>query len=104
MIKIISVAFVLVLASASAQAMPLAPIQQPDSMITQVVAGCGAGRTRVDGVCVASNHQTPRPQVCTMEWKHLRTLLLTGRAITARDLNHDRRVVALVQHLKGRAK
>jgi hypothetical protein len=54
MIKMISVAFVLVLlASASAQAMPLAPIQQPDSMITQVVAGCGAGRTRVDGVCVA---------------------------------------------------
>ena len=52
MIRIISVAFVLALASSSAQAMPLAPIQQPESMITQVVAGCGAGRTRVNGVCV----------------------------------------------------
>jgi hypothetical protein len=53
MIRIISVAFVLALAASSAQAMPLAPIQQPDSMITQVVAGCGVGRTRVNGVCVA---------------------------------------------------
>ena len=47
MIRIISVAFVLALASSSAQAMPLAPIHQPDSMITQVVAGCGAGRTEL---------------------------------------------------------
>ena len=53
MIRIIGVAFVLAIASSSAQAMPLAPIQQPDSMITQVVAGCGVGRTRVNGVCVA---------------------------------------------------
>ena len=50
MIKIISVAFVLALASSSTQAMPLAAIQQPDSMVTQVVAGCGVGMTPVNGV------------------------------------------------------
>ena len=57
MIRIISVAFVLALASSSAQAMPLTPIQQPESMITQVVAGCGVGRTRVNGVCVSRHHR-----------------------------------------------
>ena len=36
MIRIISVAFVLALASSSTQAMPLAAIQQPDSMVTRV--------------------------------------------------------------------
>jgi len=30
-----------------------APIPQPDGMITKVAAACGAGRTRVNGVCVA---------------------------------------------------
>ncbi len=45
MIRLIAVAF--------AQAMPLAPLHQPDGMITQVAAACGAGRTRVNGVCVA---------------------------------------------------
>jgi len=37
----------------SAQAMTPAPIPQPDSLITEVAAACGAGRTRVNGVCVA---------------------------------------------------
>ena len=36
-----------------AQAMTPAPIPQPDGMITQIAAACGAGRTRVNGVCVA---------------------------------------------------
>ncbi len=63
MIRIISVAFVLVLASSSAQAMPLAPIQQPDSIVTQVVAGCGAGMTRVNGVCV-SRHGKRQARRC----------------------------------------
>ena len=57
MIRIISVAFVLALASSSAQAMPLAPIQQPDSMMTQVLAACGVGMTRVNGVCVSRHHK-----------------------------------------------
>jgi hypothetical protein len=52
MIRLIAVAFGLALAT-SAQAMPLAPLHQPDGMITQVAAACGAGRTRVNGVCVA---------------------------------------------------
>jgi len=57
MIRIISVAFVLALASSSTQAMPLAAIQQPDSMVTQVVAGCGVGMTRVNGVCMSRHHK-----------------------------------------------
>jgi hypothetical protein len=40
--------------SVSAQATPVAPVlAQPDSMITEIAAACGAGRTRVNGVCVA---------------------------------------------------
>jgi hypothetical protein len=52
MIRFIAFAFALALA-ASAQAMPVTPLHQPDGMITQVAYGCGAGRTRVNGVCVA---------------------------------------------------
>jgi hypothetical protein len=52
MIRLIAVAFALALAT-SAQAMPLAPLHQPDGMIMQVREACGAGRTRVGGVCVA---------------------------------------------------
>ena len=51
MIRIIAVAFTLALAS-SAQAVPLAPVQQPDSMITTVREACGAGMHRVNGVCI----------------------------------------------------
>jgi hypothetical protein len=53
MIKLIAVAsFVLVVAT-SAQAMTAAPIHQQDGLIAQVAFGCGPGRTRVGGVCVA---------------------------------------------------
>ena len=46
-------AFTVVAAIASsAQAVPLAPIHQPDSLVTQVREACGAGFTRVNGVCV----------------------------------------------------
>lgn len=50
MIRLIAIAFALALAS-SAQAMPLAPLQA-DEMVITVRDGCGAGRHRVDGVCV----------------------------------------------------
>ena len=70
MIRLIAAAFALVVTT-SAQAMPVAPVHEPGSMITPVVAACGVGMTRVNGVCVA--------------WNHLRALLLRGRAITARD-------------------
>jgi len=54
MIRLIAIgAFALFLA-VSAQATPIAPVlAQPDSMITEIAAACGAGRTRVNGVCVA---------------------------------------------------
>ena len=52
MIKWIAVAFVLALAS-SAQALPPVQLQQSDEMVIQVREGCGAGRVRVKGVCVA---------------------------------------------------
>lgn len=51
MIRLSALAFVLAIAS-SAQAMPLAPIQQPERMVSQVREACGAGFTRVNGVCV----------------------------------------------------
>ena len=41
MIRMIAVAFGLTLAS-SAQAVPVAPIQQPDSIVTTVREACGA--------------------------------------------------------------
>jgi hypothetical protein len=52
MIRLIAVAFALVVAT-SAQAMSPAPLHQPDGIITHVRQACGAGRVRVRGVCVA---------------------------------------------------
>jgi hypothetical protein len=52
MLRLIAVAFALVVAT-SAQAMPVAPLHQADGMITQVREACGAGRVRINGVCVA---------------------------------------------------
>ena len=52
MIRLIAAAFALVVTT-SAQAMPVAPVHEPGSMITPVVAACGVGMTRVNGVCVA---------------------------------------------------
>jgi len=52
MIRLIAVTFALVLAT-SVQAMPVAPLHQPDGMTTQVRMACGAGRVRINGVCVA---------------------------------------------------
>jgi len=37
----------------SAQAMPVAPIYQPEAITTQVAWACGPGRTRVNGVCIS---------------------------------------------------
>jgi len=51
MIRLSALALVLAIAS-SAQAMPLAPIQQPESLVSLVREACGAGFTRVNGVCV----------------------------------------------------
>ena len=52
MIRLIAVAFALVVAT-SAHAISLTPAHQKNDMITQVREGCGVGRVRVNGVCVA---------------------------------------------------
>ena len=51
MTKLIAVAFALSLASL-AQAMPVAPIQQPNEMVITVREACGPGLHRVNGVCI----------------------------------------------------
>ena len=51
MIRLIAVVFALAVAT-SAQAVSLAPLPQPDGMITQVREACGAGMHMVNGVCV----------------------------------------------------
>lgn len=53
MIRLIAVTGFALSVAISAQAMTPAPFSQPDGMITQIAAACGAGRTRVNGVCVA---------------------------------------------------
>jgi len=54
MIRLIAIAGFALSVAVSAQAMTVAPIiPQPESMITEVAAACGVGRTRVNGVCVA---------------------------------------------------
>jgi hypothetical protein len=78
MMRLIAIAFALAVAT-SAQAALLAPLHQPDGMITQVREACGAGRVRINGVCVARTQAPcpPRgPQVCAMERRRLRSVLL----------------------------
>ena len=53
MLRLIAAAGFALAVATSAQAITPAPITQPDGMITQVRFGCGPGRTRVAGVCVA---------------------------------------------------
>ena len=58
MIRFIAVIFALAVAT-SAQAMSPAPLHQADGMITQVREACGAGRVRINGVCVARTTKPP---------------------------------------------
>ena len=53
MIRLIAVAGFALTVASSAQAFTPVPFPEPDAMITQIAAACGAGRTRVNGVCVA---------------------------------------------------
>jgi hypothetical protein len=53
MTRLIAFAAFALVVTTSAQAMPFAPVHEPDGIITQIVAGCGAGMTRVNGVCVS---------------------------------------------------
>ena len=54
LIAIVSFAFA---TSMAAQATPVAPVQEPDSIITQAAAACGPGMTRISGVCVSRHHK-----------------------------------------------
>ena len=56
MVRLISFA-ALAFITTSVQAAPVAPINESESLITQVVAGCGVGMTRVNGVCVSRHHK-----------------------------------------------
>jgi hypothetical protein len=53
MIRLIAFAALAFAVTTSVQAMPMAPIQGPEGLITQAAAACGMGRTRVNGVCVS---------------------------------------------------
>jgi hypothetical protein len=53
MIRLIAFAAFAFVVTTSAQAMPVAPVHEPDGMITQIAAACGPGMTRRNGVCVA---------------------------------------------------
>ena len=54
MIRLIAIGALALSLAVPAQATPVAPaLAQPDSMITEIAAACGVGRTRVNGVCVA---------------------------------------------------
>jgi hypothetical protein len=53
MLRLFAVAGFALTVAGSAQALTPAPLHQPDEMITQVRLGCGPGRTRVGGICVA---------------------------------------------------
>ncbi len=57
MIRLIAFAALTFVVATSVQAAPVAPINEPESLITQVVAGCGVGMTRVNGVCVSRHHK-----------------------------------------------
>jgi hypothetical protein len=53
MIRFIAIAAFALAIATSAQAITLAPLHQSDNMITQVREACGAGRVRINGICVA---------------------------------------------------
>lgn len=53
MIRLIAVTGFALSIATSTQAMTPAPFPQPQGVITQAALACGAGRTRVNGVCVA---------------------------------------------------
>ena len=71
MLRLIAIAGFALSISTSAQAMTPAPLPQVDDMITQVAVGCGPGRTRVNGVCVARTtiRQTRRDVRRCVRWQ-----------------------------------
>jgi hypothetical protein len=71
MLRLIAVAGFALLVATSAQAITPAPLPQTDNIVTQVAVGCGPGRTRVNGVCVARTtvRQTRRAVRRCVRWQ-----------------------------------
>lgn len=71
MIRSIAAAALALSVATFAHAMTPAPISQPDGMISQIAAGCGPGRTMVNGVCVARTtiRQTRREVRRCLRWQ-----------------------------------
>ena len=63
MLRLIAFAAFALAVTTASQATPVAPVHEPEGIITQVVAGCGVGRTRVNGVCV-SRHEKRQARRC----------------------------------------
>ena len=70
MLKSIAIAAFALTIATSAQGMTPAPLAPPDDMVTQVAVGCGLGRTRINGVCVARTtvRQTRRAARRCLRW------------------------------------
>ena len=70
MVRLIAVAGCALTSVASAQAMTPAPLASPDDMVTRIAVGCGPGRTRIDGICVARTtvRQTRRAVRRCVRW------------------------------------
>jgi hypothetical protein len=70
MLRLIAVVGFALTIVTSAQAMTPAPLAPPDDMVTQIAVGCGPGRTRIDGVCVARTtvRQTRRAVRRCLRW------------------------------------
>jgi hypothetical protein len=70
MLKLIAVAGFALTVATSAQGMTPAPLAPPNDMVTQVAAGCGPGRTRINGICVARTtvRQTRRAARRCVRW------------------------------------
>jgi hypothetical protein len=71
MLRLIAVAGFALTVATSAQGMTPAPLPQPDNMVTQIAVGCGPGRTRINGVCVARTtvRQTRRAVRRCVRWQ-----------------------------------
>jgi len=71
MLRLIAIAGFALSISTSAQAITPVPLPQVDEMVTQVAVGCGPGRTRIDGVCVARTtvRQTRRAVRRCVRWQ-----------------------------------
>jgi hypothetical protein len=71
MLKLIAVAGFALSVATSAQGMTPAPLVQPEDMVTRIAVGCGPGRTRIEGVCVARTtaRQTRRAVRRCVRWQ-----------------------------------